>query len=217
MRDARREEIESDLWESAHDIGTTDGELALQLAARLLLGMPHDVAWRLAHVSMPTAIRAAQAAGAVCAFVSMAIGVAFWQVNTRLPPAPRPPVARRHVPPEPPPAPSPAGVPGTTVTDPVFRFARADYSVVTEGPPPARLKEVRPVYPPIALAAGLEGDVVVQASITELGRVTDASVEPAGILGRSAIDAVQRWEFSERGGPGTPARLIVRVSFTRSP
>jgi hypothetical protein len=50
MRDARRAEIESDLWEQGED-ATTNGsqpdETALQVFGRLLLGIQADLSWRL--------------------------------------------------------------------------------------------------------------------------------------------------------------------------
>ncbi|HEX3702096.1 MAG TPA: hypothetical protein VHU82_02120 [Vicinamibacterales bacterium] len=50
LRDARRAEIESDLWESHEDARRRGGaatEVALQILARLLLGMPHDLLWSI--------------------------------------------------------------------------------------------------------------------------------------------------------------------------
>jgi hypothetical protein len=49
LRDARRAEIDSDLWEQRQVAGLDDeppGETALQLFARLLLGIPSDITWR---------------------------------------------------------------------------------------------------------------------------------------------------------------------------
>jgi hypothetical protein len=45
-RSARRAEIESDLWELEHDPDMR-GRAAAQVLARLLLGIPDDLAWRL--------------------------------------------------------------------------------------------------------------------------------------------------------------------------
>jgi hypothetical protein len=46
QRDARREEIDSDLWESVNDTTTDRRTLALQIATRLIAGMPDDLGWR---------------------------------------------------------------------------------------------------------------------------------------------------------------------------
>jgi hypothetical protein len=48
-RAARREEIDSDLWESIHDGDTARGRLALHIIARLAIGIPDDLGWRSAH------------------------------------------------------------------------------------------------------------------------------------------------------------------------
>jgi len=54
LRDARREEIEGDLWsqhEEASLIGRPDGSLAGEMLTRLVLGVPADISWRLAHLA----------------------------------------------------------------------------------------------------------------------------------------------------------------------
>jgi hypothetical protein len=48
-RQTRLDEIESDLWDSAHDPRRPLG--ARQVLARLLLGVPDDVQWRVARTS----------------------------------------------------------------------------------------------------------------------------------------------------------------------
>jgi len=50
LRNGRRAEIDSDLWEQQRTARLQDqppGETALQLLARLVLGVPSDVTWRL--------------------------------------------------------------------------------------------------------------------------------------------------------------------------
>jgi len=50
LRDARRAEIDSDLWEQGQVAALVEepaSETALQLTARLLLGIPSDLTWRL--------------------------------------------------------------------------------------------------------------------------------------------------------------------------
>jgi len=47
MRETRRLEIESDLWESRRDAtGDPDARFAVQVLCRLILGIPDDVQWR---------------------------------------------------------------------------------------------------------------------------------------------------------------------------
>jgi TonB family protein len=220
VRDARREEIDSDLWESSHDPGITEAELGVQTLMRLTLGLADDFAWRFAHLRVAEHMtrRALTAAAVLCMFALLA---SLFQLTTNAPHVPKPPVTSLQVhrrgpgPPPPPPPPAPGARPGWK---PVFQYGRTSYLVVTEGPAPVLIKQVPPIYPPVAAAWGLEGLVLVQARIAEDGRVTDAEVEPSGILGQSAIDAVQRWEFAAAPlGPQRPALLTVHVSFGRSP
>jgi hypothetical protein len=56
-RDARRDEIESDLWESINDREADRRTLALQIAARLIIGIPDDLGWRSEHVPAAAAWR----------------------------------------------------------------------------------------------------------------------------------------------------------------
>ena len=49
VRDARLSDIECDLWECQHDVDRP--ARALEILARLLLGMPDDLLWRLEHAA----------------------------------------------------------------------------------------------------------------------------------------------------------------------
>jgi TonB family protein len=217
VRDARREEIESDLWESSHDPGITEAELAIQTVTRLTLGVADDVAWRFAQVTVTkhVTLRALTATVVLCMLLFATLSRLTTDVP-QLPKLPLPPLqVQRTVPDPPPPPPPPDAKPGWK---PIFQYGLTSYSVVTEGPPPVLIKEVQPIYPPVAVAGGLEGLVLVQARITEDGRVINAQVAPSGILGHSAIAAVQRWQFAAApNGLQRPALLTVRVSFGRSP
>jgi hypothetical protein len=110
LRDARRAEIDSDLWESHEDArrrGCTAAEVALQILARLLLGMPHDLLWAI-ESRRPSAgwlRRVAFITGV--ALVSLAV---LWVASIlRTGPLPVPPHSMTFVasPPPPPPPPPP--------------------------------------------------------------------------------------------------------------
>lgn len=67
--------------------------------------------------------------------------------------------------------------------------------------------KVRPVYPQRALSRGIEGHVLVQFTIDELGRVVDATVlqaEPRGVFERAALQAVERFRYKPRVVNGEP-------------
>jgi hypothetical protein len=60
LRDARRAEIDSDLWSQVHEAneaGHGPITLGAELLIRLVLGIPADIAWRLSHrgVTIPAA------------------------------------------------------------------------------------------------------------------------------------------------------------------
>ena len=52
LRDARRAEIESDLWaqaEEAENVGRGSSSVEVEMLTRLALGMPADIGWRRSH------------------------------------------------------------------------------------------------------------------------------------------------------------------------
>ena len=84
--------------------------------------------------------------------------------------------------------------------------------------PPIRIKEVTPLYPAIAQSARVQGDVVIEATIDEEGKVADARVvKSVPLLDQAALDAVQQWEYrpSLLNGVPTPVVTTVTVKFTR--
>ena len=77
-REARRSEIESDLWELQHDADTRAGTgAALHICARLFLGVPDDVLWRVEHVTdaRDLLVRRTMALTVVAAFVTTALWI----------------------------------------------------------------------------------------------------------------------------------------------
>jgi len=67
--------------------------------------------------------------------------------------------------------------------------------------------KVRPIYPSRAEQQGIEGYVLVQFTIDELGRVTDVKVieaEPRGMFERAALKAVERFRYRPRVVNGHP-------------
>lgn len=98
-------------------------------------------------------------------------------------------------------------------------MARAPLRVGGQVRPPVRIKEVPPVYPAIAKSAQVQGDVVIEATIDEAGRVADARVvKSVPLLDQAALDAVRQWEYqpSLLNGVPTPVVMTVTVKFTRS-
>ena len=116
-RAARREEIESDLWESVNDRAADRRTLPLQIAARLLIGIPDDLGWRSEHAPVAAAWRWRVALTAVAVAI-----FGLWLVerttSAQLPELPDSlnvsPRGVRYVdpPPPPPPPPPPCPPPG---------------------------------------------------------------------------------------------------------
>jgi hypothetical protein len=119
QRETRRDEIDSDLWESLND-STISGRrtLALLIAARLIVGMPDDLGWRSEQAAAGAGWRWRVALTVVAATV-----FALWLVGERttsekLPDLPESlrisPHGVRYIdpPPPPPPPPPPCPPPG---------------------------------------------------------------------------------------------------------
>lgn len=84
--------------------------------------------------------------------------------------------------------------------------------------PPIRIKEVAPIYPAIAQSARVQGDVVIEATIDDEGKVADARVvKSVPLLDQAALDAVRQWEYqpSLLNGIPTPVVMTLTVKFTR--
>ncbi len=81
------------------------------------------------------------------------------------------------------------------------------------------IHQVKPTYPPIALAAHVEGEVVLQAVIGKDGTIQNLHVISGHpMLIKSAADAVQQWRYRPYMLNGEPVEVEtqVRVSFTIS-
>ena len=118
-RDARRAEIESDLWEFHEDArkrGASPAAIAAHMLARLLAGIPDDLSWRVEYEGeSPMSPRRStwMTAAAIGATVGIATLWAFFAITSigALPPLPNSVnisrVYLRLVPPPPPPPPPP--------------------------------------------------------------------------------------------------------------
>ena len=79
--------------------------------------------------------------------------------------------------------------------------------------PPAQLKTVKPVYPPVAASARVQGLVIVEATIGVDGKVTDAKVvRSIPLLDAAALDAVRQYEYGQTLLNGVPVPVIMMVT-----
>jgi protein TonB len=78
---------------------------------------------------------------------------------------------------------------------------------------PAKLHHVAPIYPPVALAAGRQGTVELEAVIGEDGRVRDVRVvRSVALLDQAAVAAVRQWRFTPTLLNGQPVPILLTVS-----
>lgn len=119
------------------------------------------------------------------------------------------------VPPPPPPlppAPSDVGATGSVDSTKPLRVGGA-IGV------PAKIRDVRPVYPADARAAGVQGVVILEAVIDETGAVSAARVlRSIPLLDQAALDAVRQWQFTPTllNGAPVPVVMTVTINFTTS-
>ena len=84
--------------------------------------------------------------------------------------------------------------------------------------PAVLVSKVDPEYPESARRAGVEGTVILDASISETGQVTRVAVEQGLPLGISeaAVAAVQRWKYHPARGRAGPvaSHKKIRIAFS---
>jgi len=75
---------------------------------------------------------------------------------------------------------------------------------------PELMKAVAPVYPLVAIAAGVSGSVVVQVQVDRQGNVTSTrTIDGPKLLRTAAEHTARRWLFSATDEPATrEARLV---------
>ncbi len=78
-----------------------------------------------------------------------------------------------------------------------------------------KVREVVPVYPLFALAARVQGTVIIEATIGADGQVVDARVlRSVPLLDQAALDAVRQWEYRPTLLNGVPVPVIMTVTVT---
>jgi len=96
-------------------------------------------------------------------------------------------------------------------------------------PPPLRvggvisqaqlISQVKPVYPPAARAAGLQGDVLIHAILGKDGSVMDPAVISRGVdpeLAQAALDAVRQWRYRPAMLNGQPVEVVTEIGVSFS-
>lgn len=105
------------------------------------------------------------------------------------------------VPPPPPPPPAPVAK------------DRQAYRPGGEISEPKKIHHVPPVYPAIALSAGVQGVVILEATIGETGTIENVRVlRSHSLLERAAVEAVKQWRYTPTRLNGRPVPIILTVT-----
>ncbi len=103
----------------------------------------------------------------------------------------------------------------TVLDDPGQPSGRPDDPVrIGNGvPPPAKIHDVPPVYPPAAREAGVQGLVVLEATIDPTGEVGNIEVlRSVPELEEAAIAAVEQWRYEPTLVDGAPVSVLMTVT-----
>ncbi|MGH9553810.1 MAG: energy transducer TonB, partial [Terriglobales bacterium] len=78
---------------------------------------------------------------------------------------------------------------------------------------PRRTKYVAPVYPPVAQAARIEGQVLMDVIVDVAGKVKAVRVtKSTPVMDQAAVDAVRRWEYSPALLNGTAVEVVMSTT-----
>jgi protein TonB len=79
------------------------------------------------------------------------------------------------------------------------------------------LRQVRPVYPPMAIATRVQGTVVLSALISRAGEIENLRVLSGHpLLITAAIEAVKRWRYRPYLLNGDPVEVETQITVTFS-
>jgi protein TonB len=102
-------------------------------------------------------------------------------------------------------------VPATGAPGPALPRAGTDIK------PPRKTKDVKPIYPAVALPTRAQGAVLIEAVVGPDGKVRNAKVvHSVPLLDQAALDAVSQWEYepSFLNGVAVAVVMTVVVRFT---
>ncbi len=82
---------------------------------------------------------------------------------------------------------------------------------------PKKIKDAKPVYPPLAQTAKISGIVIIEAIIAKDGSIRDAKIlRGLPMLTDAALEAVRQWRYTPTTLNGVPVEVVmtVTVNFT---
>lgn len=75
------------------------------------------------------------------------------------------------------------------------------------------IRQVKPVYPPLAKQARIQGVVVLEAVISKQGTIDNLRVITGHpLLIQSAIDAVKQWQYKPTLLNGEPVEVVTTIT-----
>jgi protein TonB len=78
---------------------------------------------------------------------------------------------------------------------------------------PKKIVNVPPIYPAIALNSGVQGVVILEATISETGTIENIRVlRSHPLLERAAVEAVKQWRYTPTRLNGQPVPIIMTVT-----
>jgi len=111
-----------------------------------------------------------------------------------------------------------SGVPGSTGDAPALKNEEAPpppepVRVGGKITAPRKRHHVNPAYPPVAVAARVQGIVVLEATIDENGNVVNARILLSiPLLDGAALEAVRQWSYEPTLLNGSPVPILMSVS-----
>jgi TonB family protein len=106
--------------------------------------------------------------------------------------------------------PPPPPVPGAA--DIKWVYGETSFAAANGMNTPKKVKDVRPVYPPMVMQLGVQGRVVVEAAIDARGEVVATRVvESIPWLTQPTIHAVRQWRFDPATIPSAAAPVVIRA------
>jgi protein TonB len=111
----------------------------------------------------------------------------------------------------------PGGVPGGVSGGTAVQSVGAEQGPLHAGRDvraPQKIKDVRPSFPPAAMAARVRGTVVVEATIGPDGRVQSTKLlQSIPLLDEAALDAIRQWEYEPTFVSGKAVAVVVTVTI----
>ncbi len=120
----------------------------------------------------------------------------------------------------PPPPPPPPGATMVFVPKPIEHAGDVSDPVRVGAsiPAPLKIRDVRPLYPPLAQSARVQGVVIVEVLIDSAGDVAEAHMlRSIPLLDQAALDAVRQWRFVPTLVNGEPRAAIMTVTVNFTP